>query len=139
MLGFGQRKSDNSASEDWFPPLLACASRIASQAKGTTFLTEHVVPMFAHIIVVFSLTESQHLQKRDEMRANEMAGQEPLSNRSRPFFRVDMHDGFERDATRTLTPRIYKNSAQHSASGAAFHLLTLGPKTGSVLTSFTSF
>jgi hypothetical protein len=73
------------------------------------------------------------------MRANEMAGQEPLSNRSRPFFRVDMHDGFERDATRTLTPRIYKNSAQHSASGAAFHLLTLGPKTGSVLTSFTTY
>jgi hypothetical protein len=61
MLGFGERKSGNSASEDWFPPLLACASRIASQAKGTTFLTGHVVPMFAHIIVVFSLTESQHL------------------------------------------------------------------------------
>jgi hypothetical protein len=61
MLGFGERKSDNSASEDWFPPSLACASRMASQAKGTIFLFEHVVPVFAHVIVVFSLTESQHL------------------------------------------------------------------------------
>src|SRR5260370_26659178 len=62
MLGFDERTSDNSVSEDWFLPLLACASRMASQAKRTTFLSEYMVPVFVHVIVVCSLIKSQHLQ-----------------------------------------------------------------------------
>jgi len=62
------------------------------------------------------------------MRANEMAGQEPLSNRSRPFFRVDMHDGFERDATRTLTPEFTKTVHNTPLLERPFTCSLLDPK-----------
>jgi hypothetical protein len=57
MLEFGERKSDNSAERRWHPLLLARASRMVLQAKGITLHSEQVVTVFAHVIVVFSLTE----------------------------------------------------------------------------------
>src|SRR5712691_2658193 len=62
MLELGERKYDNYANEDRFPLTSCCATRVASQAKKRIFLSEHMAPMFARIIVVFSLTELQHLQ-----------------------------------------------------------------------------
>lgn len=61
MLEFGERKSDHSASEDGIPLLLARASRMALQGKEITLHSEQVVTVFAHVIVVFPLTEFQHV------------------------------------------------------------------------------
>jgi hypothetical protein len=88
-----------------------------------TFLSEHVAPVFAHVIVVFSLTESQHLHSHccenhvsAEERAKFTAWQEEQDRRS--FFQASMLC-FSKGAARLLTDQMASATSLMRARGAA--------------------